>query len=284
MSWRSNPDRRGTGEGACRRVMTRRAVTLLELLIVIALLLAIGALVAPAMIQQLREQSFTSAQDDLEQQLVLARSEAQRRGEMIEVIYDSDPPRVVVRAFDPDRQDTSGFMRSSATGFGNAGDDENSGPDIDDNGADLDRTALDTNWSLRPLRTGLWLQRTDPSEDGSAMSGLAVAGTMPNAETGFQAGSITGADGVPTDRFRLAIFLPDGSAVFTRTSWLVDDHDRVARVRISDWTGLPRIDRLRREQNGGNAIGGMPTNDDAGGGQRDFDGGGTTPPGTGGTR
>ena len=267
--------------------MTRRAVTLLELLIVIALLLAIGALVAPAMIQQLREQSFTSAQDDLGQQLSLARSEAQRRGEMIEVIYDGDPPRIVVRAFDPDRQGASGFARSSAAGFGNAGADENDGPDIDDDGADFDRTALDTNWSLRPLGTGLWLQRTDPTDDDSAVPDLAVAGTMPNAETAFQSGSTTRADGVPADRFRLAIFLPDGSAVFTRTSWLVDHDDRVVRIRISDWTGLPRIDRLRREQNGGNAIGGVPANDDSqdpAGGERDFDGGAAVPRGTGGTR
>ena len=80
--------------------MNRRGVTLLELLLAIALLLAVGGLVLPALFDRLTERAFESSAEIVRSQLLLARAHAQATGEPIEVLFATDPPRVAARRFD----------------------------------------------------------------------------------------------------------------------------------------------------------------------------------------
>lgn len=80
------------------RCDTLRGVTLIELLIVIALLLAIAVAVGPTIVSTLDERAFESAVDVSERQLLLARSHAQMSGNPVEVIYTQRDDLGIVQA------------------------------------------------------------------------------------------------------------------------------------------------------------------------------------------
>ena len=50
-------------------------------------------------------------------------------------------------------------------------------------------------------------------------------------------------DGPPRQRIRLAVFMPDGSALMGRVMWLSDEHGRVGRIFVNAFTGLPGFER-----------------------------------------
>ena len=84
--------------------MCRRGLTLLELLIVIGLVVALGAIVLPAMTGVQSQRAFDSTVQIIRDQLLLARAHAQSTGTPVEVIYYSPSPRVEARLFDPELQ------------------------------------------------------------------------------------------------------------------------------------------------------------------------------------
>ena len=43
---------------------------------------------------------------------------------------------------------------------------------------------------------------------------------------------------------RLALFMPEGSALLCRPVWIVDEHGRQAKLVINPWTGLASIERV----------------------------------------
>lgn len=80
-----------------------RGLTLLELLIVLALLLAMAALVGPAALNALDERAFESATDVTQRQMMLARAHAQATGKPVEVVYvrnQAGARNVVARLFE----------------------------------------------------------------------------------------------------------------------------------------------------------------------------------------
>ncbi len=44
--------------------------------------------------------------------------------------------------------------------------------------------------------------------------------------------------------FRLAVYMPDGSALLSRTAWISDDHGRRGKLQVNPWTGLPSFERI----------------------------------------
>ena len=44
--------------------------------------------------------------------------------------------------------------------------------------------------------------------------------------------------------FRLAVYMPDGSALLSRTVWISDDHGRQGKIQVNPWTGLPSFERI----------------------------------------
>ncbi|MCH8210830.1 MAG: hypothetical protein IIB99_05600, partial [Planctomycetes bacterium] len=83
--------------------MPRRGLTLLELLIAIGLVVALGALVFPTMMGRQRQRTFDSTIQIIRDQLLLARAHAQATGVPVEVMYYSEAPHVEARMFRPER-------------------------------------------------------------------------------------------------------------------------------------------------------------------------------------
>ncbi len=190
--------------------MNRRGLTLIELLLVIGLMLTVGALVLPAIFTGLRERSFESAAEVVRSQLLLARAHAQVTRRPVEVMYESTPPRrpgVRARYF---LVETPGPAMNRSTSD------------------DLLRTDPDQviveGWADRDLPDGLRLtdqSETDPLPD--------IARLTP---------------GTPPVVFRLAVYMPDGSAPIVRPVWISDEHGRRGKLDVNSWTGLPSFERV----------------------------------------
>jgi type II secretory pathway pseudopilin PulG len=206
-------------------------VTLLELLLAIALLLALGGLVLPALFERLTERAFESSAEIVRSQLLLARAHAQATGEPVEVLFETSPPRVAARRFVPGL--VAAQRRSDA-------------PDAAE--APLEALSLDEEqapeslripepWAERVLADGVWIaDRGDDSEGEPAGLGVAAVGAA--------AGGAVETDEIPR-RIRLALFMPDGSAVLAEPVWFRDDHGRRGRLTVNHWTGLPSFVRVR---------------------------------------
>ena len=82
-----------------------RGLTLIEILIVIGLLLALAAIAAPAVVQQLEARAFDVGGDVIRRHLQLARAYAQRNRQAVEVVYEVDTRRMIARPFDVERID-----------------------------------------------------------------------------------------------------------------------------------------------------------------------------------
>jgi prepilin-type N-terminal cleavage/methylation domain-containing protein len=212
--------------------MIHRGITLIELLVAIAILLAIGAIVTPLMVRTLDERRFESAGEQIEQQMLLARSYAQRTGEPIEVRFHHDTRRIVARRFmiANDSGSSNVNSRSPATRERGAQDtDPFATLDLDDDQASIIIEA----WAERTLPRGIDLSDQRPQRTLNDQRREFI-----DSEPGTRNSELD------TPPLRLAVFLPDGSAMLTRTVWLTDHHDRLGRIRISPWTGTAKYARL----------------------------------------
>jgi len=168
--------------------MKRRALTLIELLLAIGLLLVVGGIVLPAVFTGLRERAFESTAEVIRNQLLLARAHSQATRRPVEVLYDDRPPRaarVAARYFPVDQQQQVDLV-------------------------------IVEGWADRGLPGGVRL--TDPQGDQSE-------------------------DDEPR-ALRLAVYMPDGSALLARPVWILDDHGRRGRLQVNPWTGLPSFERI----------------------------------------
>jgi prepilin-type N-terminal cleavage/methylation domain-containing protein len=163
-----------------------RGVTLLELLVALALVLAMLAIAAPVLVDRLGDRAFEHAADAIERQLLLARAHAQSTGRAVEVVHDPSQQTVVAREFDPDEDE---------------------------------RPPLPWSWSTLSVPEGVSLRASREAA---------------TEEAGDEAPALTA--------LRLAIFLPDGSAITSRAIWIVGENDRAAQLSINLWTGLPALD------------------------------------------
>ena len=75
-------------------------MTFLELLLAIAILVALGSLVLPVVGPGMRQRAFDSSADAVRGQLLLARAHAQATGRPVEVTYRGGPPRVTAAYFE----------------------------------------------------------------------------------------------------------------------------------------------------------------------------------------
>ncbi len=176
--------------------MKRRALTLIELLLAIGLLLVLGGIVLPAVFTGLRERAFESTAEVIRNQLLLARAHSQATRRPVEVLYDDRPPRsarVGARYFPVENADAL----------------------ADDQQQQVDLVIVE-GWADRGLPDGLRL--ADPQGDQSE-------------------------DDEPR-ALRLAVYMPDGSALLARPVWILDDHGRRGRLQVNPWTGLPSFERI----------------------------------------
>lgn len=206
--------------------MPRRGMTLLELLIAIGLVVALGALVFPTMMGRQRQRSFDSTIQIIRDQLLLARAHAQATGVPVEVMYYSDAPHIEVRMFRPER---------AAARFGDA---DGSAVMLDSGEEPDEDLLIPEGWAYRHLAEGVQITRTPPQElqDGYDDS---FGSFYDELEADFDDASASPALDQPPRTIRLAVFLPDGSALLGEGVWVVDDDGRSRRIEVNPWTGLP---------------------------------------------
>jgi len=215
--------------------MNRRGVTLLELLLAIALLLALGGLVLPALFDRLTERAFESSAEIVRSQLLLARAHAQVTGEPIEVLFEIDPPRVAARRFDVGLSDLE--PAGGAPGAENLTDEPFEVTSLDDEDAP-ETLRIPEPWAERVLADGVWIaDRSGLAEEESG--GFGTAGVRAAGDDQIE---IKGDQTLRT--IRLALFMPDGSAVLAEPVWIRDEHGRRGRLTVNHWTGLPSFERV----------------------------------------
>jgi type II secretory pathway pseudopilin PulG len=209
--------------------MARRALTLLELLLALSLLLAIWALVLPVALESLRERAFEANAETIHNQLLLARAHAGATGRPVEISYEPSPSRIEARYFQVDvagdRSVDAGTAPSRAA---------SPRRDVESAGA-LDRKPepAPTTGPIDPIVES-WADTLLP--EGFTIS----AAPADQAPTG---GSAAAAATAPSGTLRLAIFMPDGSALLSRPVWVGDAHGRQAKLTINPWTGLSSQER-----------------------------------------
>ncbi|MHC4427064.1 MAG: hypothetical protein ACYS0D_00470 [Planctomycetota bacterium] len=215
-------------------------MTLLELLLAIALLLALGGLVLPALFDRLTERAFESSVEIVRSQLLLARAHAQAAGEPIEVRFEIDPPRVAARRFDVG---LVGLEPEADTSDGQALSDEPFQVTSRDDEQAPETLRIPEPWAERLLAEGVWIaDRSGLAEQGR--DGLGAAAAIRAAED-----ARIEIEGDETLRaIRLALFMPDGSAVLAEPVWVRDEHGRRGRLTVNHWTGLPSFDRVMEVQ------------------------------------
>lgn len=187
-------------QAECRR-LPRAGVTLLEVMVAIAIVVAIGALSLPFVSGTMDANRFASASDELVGHLLLARSSAQERGDALEVICRHDGRQLCLKAVSP-------------AGAGE-GEDEGSAADV----------TPGTIVSCFTLPDGITLEPS-PSADES--------GTEEDASANERV------DGLASWS-RVAVYGTDGSVMLASAFRLCDESGRTATLRFDPFTGMPSV-------------------------------------------
>jgi Tfp pilus assembly protein FimT len=213
-------------------LMNRRSVSLVEVLIAVALLLGIAAIVTPSVVNSLDERAFESAADVTGEQLMLARAHAQATGQTIEVRYRPEKSAVEARIFAPwlghwARSTTNapgGSEVSTNQPSTNARDDRD-GPSL-----------IPEPWANRSINKSVRIAcRVPLGVSQRESSGMSL--------TPEEAAAIE-AELTNTDDVRLAVFMPDGSALLGDPFWLEDGDGRMGKLTVNPFSGLPIWERL----------------------------------------
>ncbi len=205
--------------------MLRRGLTLLELLLVIGVLLALGAIVMASVMSGFDGRVFSTTADTIHNQLLLARSHAQQTGTPVIIRYHPNPPRL----------EAGLLIVGSRTGGGRGQEDATFGEpttgDLEPPAAGL----ISEGWARLDLPDGLWIARENAGMGDPAVDGEPLLGALDPLP-----------DAAPLE---VAVFLSDGSALVGERFVVGDRAGRRVRLTVNPWTGLP-------------AFGPLATNDD----------------------
>lgn len=231
--------------------MNRRAFTLLELLIAIALLLTLGALSVPVIIGQVEAYRFESAIDLTTGQLLLARAHAQSTGRSVEVLYRSPPTRLEARYFQPGQMIEQEEYTGDESPSRSIGDEDGESDGYYSLGSEEDPDsagAIFEGWALQTLPDEIHISDTPPNMDDEAYDLLSPSDDFeydawgegfspPVAPSSY-------VEEEETVSIRLAVFLPDGSALICEPAWLHDEDRRQGKLTVNPWSGLPVFERI----------------------------------------
>lgn len=219
--------------------MLKRSLTLLETMIAIVLILAMAALVVPSLLSSMEERTFDSAADVTNDHLMMARAHAQATGSPVEVTYRADRSKVFARFF---RAGQSNERLTLSVPHNPEHDSvRNLGPLEPESGELLmdDQTEITEPWAIRDISPGVRIVNHRPSsahQDDSSSEPNVDANQSNDEETLENLGA--------GEEVRLAIFMPDGSALMGDTVWLNDEKGRVGILTINPWSGIPLFQRL----------------------------------------
>lgn len=79
----------------------RRGLSLIEILICIGIIAVLLSIALPIGLRTIEEGEVASAEEEVASELLKARVQAQEGRRPVEVVFEGDPPRLVVRWFDP---------------------------------------------------------------------------------------------------------------------------------------------------------------------------------------
>lgn len=214
-------------------VSVTRGFTILELLVTLGILLAVGGILIPFTLAELERRELVLAEDQLGMLVQFARVESRRSGAPVEVVIDADGRNVEVLRLDP-----------KSLGDGVFVDAEDAGVAVDfEDVVEVDESASDrrlpSRWARRALPEIASL-RPPPSIDSE------LAGFRPeDAFGGFDLDSPTSAvesafDSPWPGPTRLAVAFPDGSVVTVTPAVLVSS-GRLRSWEIDPWNGRSRF-------------------------------------------
>jgi type II secretory pathway pseudopilin PulG len=210
----------------------RRSFTILELLIVIGLLAGLAAIVVPLVSSSLSERAFETAADSTGEQLMLARAHAQATGSPVEVSYNSAKAQVQARSMSAwlhPFQILPPVSKSAPNVI------EGDCPPTPADDESPDHQLISESWACRDLGKTVRITNHRPLQNDSSI-GQSQTTSMDYSEL------TRGSDDV-----RLAVFMPDGSALMGSPVWFNDDDGRLGKLTINPWSGLPVFERVPPE-------------------------------------
>ena len=213
------------------RPFAHRSLTLLETLIALVLMVALGALIFPALMNSLDERAFENVAEETNEQLMRARAHAQVTGSPVEVTYDTHKSEVRARLFQPlddfvaPEQDESADAEPAAASLSQPTPQSREG------------AAITEAWALVNLGRSMRIASRPPAE-------TAADALLPPADSLEPGEYETIEDLGKGQEIRLAVFMPDGTALMGDQVWLNDDKGRIGVFTINSWSGLPFFKRL----------------------------------------
>ena len=243
----------GRAERARRRRLSdtrrARAVTLIELLIVLGLLVAIAALALPTTLETLARRQFESDVDSLLGQLRLARNHARTTASAVEVMVAPDGEgtiRVTVAGIDV-RDLARDALAAEEEGARHGVGSSDRGDKVTSAAGAGSRQAIVTSWADARYQLSID-DRVD--EDRQPAAGGATG--RPNAaETRKPGANDLEAPAVPAGDARddassgprrIALFVADGGAPIAARLVVHDAGGRSVTIVINPWTGLASTD------------------------------------------
>jgi len=227
--------------------MRPRGFTLLEVVLVLAVLVAVVSLVGPALVGRIAPATFERSVIQADNALRIAREDARRTGELVFVYAEQDSEGRTTLVSRPSMLDTAASFPGSA---GQTGPQAGGVPEgIGGLGAGpIDSSETSQHLLLElPSRISLTGEQPAMIEDLSPLAGIDLGDSpsgsaVPSAESlspdGFPTGVETGSD----EPRLLVVFIPDGTAVFPGSVWLTDDQGRAAELVVHTATGRARFE------------------------------------------
>lgn len=203
----------------------RRGVTLLEMLLALALVLALSAIALPAMLSLSDAKKLENTAEAIETQLLQARSYAMVEGVGVEVRFESAAGLMIVSEVGA-KQERDGKREVDAE----FGEDDNDAP-----------PSVDRSWAELAIDKIISVSRDKPEaamSDEGATEEVVLAKRPEFSDIELAKPSDSEAENTV-----FVVYLPDGSAPVTQTIWLTHETGKVMRIDIGRWTGIPRVDR-----------------------------------------
>ncbi|MBC7835685.1 MAG: prepilin-type N-terminal cleavage/methylation domain-containing protein [Phycisphaerales bacterium] len=239
--WRTT----GMGRGGRTRRALARGLTLIELMVVIALLVALAALVVPTFLRP-SEESMRAAVEQTGAAVTLARADAMRRGVPVELRARMVEGVVELSMVARIRSSRDSTEREPDRGFESDGLPQEQVEPLADDPQDAEDVLLDLPSGVRIERAdgqNRAEQHIDAGEDeGDEPDGRSAAAGL---HGGF-------------DSHILAILLPDGQ-LLGEASWVLVRGEGAARLRmritVSSWSGNVQAEALSIDAEEGDAAG-----------------------------
>ncbi len=215
----------------------RRGLTLLEILIVLALLIASAAIAIPAMSRRFENTRFEATVDQIVATLALARAESQQQRRPVQVIWDAGARSVRAAWLDTDAIAEEAEAEESPHDPGEA-----SSPPAQEDGERRGQDRLNTaaaaagTMAMGGSRLRVLLPEGCRVEAPTLPPPDDAAAEWPEGERGEIA-----PDGASGQVLSLVVFMPDGSTFGEASFVVVDQGGRQVRIDINPWTGQAAI-------------------------------------------